>query len=162
MLPLHGLAGQAATVYSAVLNSLRQKHYCAPPSFFSAGLRKPPSGRVTAVEAAVLTVAVEAAVLAIAAETTAAVAVTTVAAALTALLIGLGSIQGARSGAQGLGQDLALVDPHLHADTAVGGSGLSEAVVDVGAQGLQGDGALVIVLAAGDLSAAQTAGAAAP
>src|SRR5699024_10705840 len=53
---------------------------------------------------------------------------------------------------------LALVDPHLHADAAVGGSSLSEAVVNVGAQGLQGDGAVVIVLGAGDLGAAQTAG----
>ena len=37
---------------------------------------------------------------------------------------------------------------------------LREAVLDVGADGLQGDGALVIVLNAGDLAAAETAGAA--
>ena len=34
-------------------------------------------------------------------------------------------------------QDFALVDPHLNADAAVGGSSLCKAVVDVGAQGLQ-------------------------
>ncbi len=54
-------------------------------------------------------------------------------------------------------EDLALVDPYLDADAAIGGVSLCKAVVDVGAQGLQGDGALVVVLGAGDLSAAQTA-----
>src|SRR5690606_11800970 len=33
-----------------------------------------------------------------------------------------------------VGQDVALVDPDLHTDAAVGGLGLAEAVVDVGAQ----------------------------
>ncbi len=103
--------------------------------------------------------ALAAAVVAIAAEAPAAVTVTTVAATLTTLLIGLTGVQRARGGAQGLGQDLALIDPDLHADAAEGGSSLGEAVVDVGAQGLQGDGALVIVLGTGDLAAAQTAGA---
>ncbi len=50
-----------------------------------------------------------------------------------------------------LRQDLTLVDPNLHADTAIGGLGFSEAVVDVGAQGLQRDGAIMIVLGAGNV-----------
>src|SRR5699024_7007279 len=79
---------------------------------------------------------------------------------LTTLLIGLGGVHGAGGGAQGLREDLALVDPHLHADAAEGGGSLREAVLDVGPDGLQGDGALVIVLNAGDLASAQTAGAA--
>ena len=74
-------------------------------------------------------------------------------------LIRLGGIERTRGGTQGLGQDLALVDPDLHADAAEGGGGLSEAVVDVGTQSLQGDGTLVIVLGAGDLTTAQTTGA---
>src|ERR1700722_8145827 len=36
-------------------------------------------------------------------------------------------------------QDVALVDPDLDPDAAVGGLGLTEAVVDVGAQGVQRD-----------------------
>src|SRR5699024_4496279 len=55
--------------------------------------------------------------------------------------------------------DLTLVDPHLHADAAEGGSSLRKAVLDVGADGLQGDGTLVIVLAAGDFTSAQTSAA---
>ena len=43
-------------------------------------------------------------------------------------------------------QDFALVDPHLDADAAVGGLRLGKAVVDVGAQRLQRDGALVVCL----------------
>ena len=39
---------------------------------------------------------------------------------------------------QGLGQDLTLVDPNLHANAAVSGGSLGEAVVDVGTDGLQG------------------------
>src|SRR5207244_11338794 len=35
------------------------------------------------------------------------------------------------------GHDLALVDPHLHADPAEGGARLEEAVVDVGAQAVE-------------------------
>src|SRR5699024_958891 len=77
--------------------------------------------------------------------------------ALLALLEVLG-VQGTGGGAQGLGEHLALVDPHLHADAAVGGGSLGEAVVDVGAEGLQRDGAVVVVLHAGDLGAVQAAG----
>src|ERR1700742_3057627 len=50
-------------------------------------------------------------------------------------------------------QDLALEDPYLHADLAVGGGRLGEAVIDVGAQGVQGHAALAVLLAAGDLGA---------
>ena len=56
-------------------------------------------------------------------------------------------------------QDLALVDPNLHADAAIGCGSLSKAVLDVGADGLQGDGTLVIGFAPGDFCAAQTAAA---
>src|SRR5699024_10190407 len=63
------------------------------------------------------------------------------------------------SGAQSGVQHFALVDPNLHADAAVGGGSLSEAVLDVGTDGLQGNGAFVVALGAGDFGAAQTAGA---
>ena len=58
---------------------------------------------------------------------------------LAALLVRLGGVQRAGSGAQGLGEDLALVDPDLDADAAEGGGSLSEAVVDVGTDGRQGN-----------------------
>src|SRR5699024_9363063 len=103
---------------------------------------------------AVAAVAVEATVAVEAALT---VAVAAVAAGTVGTLLEVLGVQGAGGGAQGLSEHLALVDPHLHADAAVGGGSLSEAVVDVGAQSLQGDGAVVIVLGTGDLSAAQTA-----
>src|SRR5699024_9775465 len=59
----------------------------------------------------------------------------------------------------GLGalEHFALIDPNLDADLAVGRIRLGETVVDVGAQRLEGNGALVIVLAAGDVGAGQTA-----
>ena len=113
--------------------------------------------RVLAIGAAcALAVAAEAAVavVAIAAGTTVAVTART---ALTALLVGLAGVQRARGGAQRLGENLAFVDPNLDADAAVGGGSLGEAVLDVGADGLQGDGALVIVLNARDFTAAETA-----
>ena len=50
------------------------------------------------------------------------------------------------------------VDPDLDAGLAVGGVGLREAVVDVCADRLQGDGALVVVLASRDVRAAQAPG----
>src|SRR5699024_6650038 len=61
----------------------------------------------------------------------------------------------------GLGalEDLAFVDPNLDANLAVGGVGFSKPVVDVGAQGLQGDGTFVVAFDAGDVGAGQTAGA---
>ena len=46
-------------------------------------------------------------------------------------------VHGAGSGTQGLRENLALVDPHFHADAAEGGSSLREAVLNVGADGLQ-------------------------
>ena len=52
-------------------------------------------------------------------------------------------------------QDVALVDPHLHADAAGGGAGLAEAVVDVGAEGVQRHPALAVPLGAGHLGAAE-------
>src|SRR5499426_160014 len=55
--------------------------------------------------------------------------------------------------------DLALEHPHLHAAGAVSGLGRRLAVVDVGAQGMQGHAALAIPLHARDLGAAQPAAA---
>ena len=98
-----------------------------------------------AVEAVLAVAALEA--LAVTTGTTVAVTTGTT---LAALLVRLGGVQRAGSGAQGLGEDLALVDPDLDADAAEGGGSLSEAVVDVGTDGLQGNGALVIVLNARD------------
>src|SRR5699024_4679003 len=54
-----------------------------------------------------------------------------------------------------LRQHLALVDPHLHADTAVGGLGLVEAVVDVGPQRVQRHPAVGVVLRARHLGATE-------
>src|SRR3954469_8951226 len=55
--------------------------------------------------------------------------------------------------------DLALVDPDLHADPAEGRLGLVEAVVDVGAQGVQRDAALAVELGARHLRAVEPTGA---
>ena len=46
------------------------------------------------------------------------------------------------SSAELVGQDVPLVDPHLHPDTAEGGPGLTKSVVDVGPQGVSGHPAL--------------------
>ena len=54
-------------------------------------------------------------------------------------------------------RDLALVDPDLHADAAEGGLGLVEAVVDVGAQRVQGHAALAVELRARHLGAVEAA-----
>src|SRR5439155_14757916 len=56
-----------------------------------------------------------------------------------------------------VGKDVALVDPHLHADPPEGGAGFAEAVVDVGPKGVERDPALAIPLAASHLGAAQPA-----
>src|SRR5262249_14341476 len=56
-------------------------------------------------------------------------------------------------------EDLALEDPHLDAAGAVGRERGGDAVVDVGAQRMQRHPALAVPLHAGDLSAAETAGA---
>src|SRR5690606_41186556 len=53
------------------------------------------------------------------------------------------------------GGGVALVNPHLHADAAEGGTGLVEAVVDVGAERVQGHAALAVELRTGPLGAAQ-------
>src|SRR5690606_28854380 len=55
-------------------------------------------------------------------------------------------------------QGVALVDPDLDADDAVGGLGLRETVVDVGAQRVQRHAAFAVPLGAGDLDAVQAAG----
>src|SRR5450756_2149816 len=65
----------------------------------------------------------------------------------------LGGALGTRAG------DVALVDPHLHADPAERRLGLVEAVVDVGAQRVQRDATLAVELRAAHLSAAQSTGA---
>ena len=59
---------------------------------------------------------------------------------------------------EALGHDLALVDPHLHADAAEGGAGLVEAVVDVRAQSVQRHASVGVALGAGHLGSAQPAG----
>ena len=53
--------------------------------------------------------------------------------------------------------DVALVDPHLHADAAEGRLGLVQAVVDVGAQRVQRHAALAVELRAAHLGAAEAA-----
>ena len=54
--------------------------------------------------------------------------------------------------------DLALVDPHLHADDPVGRTRNAVAEVDVGTQRVQRHAALAVPLDAGNLGAAETAG----
>src|SRR5579863_5489885 len=52
-------------------------------------------------------------------------------------------------------QNLAIVDPALHANHAVGGPGLRQPEVDVGAQRVQRQASLEVPLTAGDFSAVQ-------
>src|SRR5919199_155800 len=54
-------------------------------------------------------------------------------------------------------EDVAAVNPDLHPDGPEGRARLREAVVDVGAQGVQGEAALEVPLAARDLGAVQAA-----
>ena len=54
-----------------------------------------------------------------------------------------------------VGEDVALVDPHLDADAAAGGAGLAEAVVDVGAQRVQRHATFAVPLGAAHLGAAE-------
>ena len=56
-------------------------------------------------------------------------------------------------------QNLALENPDLDADDPVGGLGDGIAVIDVGAQGLQGHPAIPVPFGAGDLGPGQPAGA---
>src|ERR1700683_3169740 len=56
-----------------------------------------------------------------------------------------------------VGQNVALVDPHLHADAAGRGAGFAEAVVDVGPQRVQGDAALAVLLLARHLGTTEAA-----
>src|SRR5690606_7108319 len=55
-------------------------------------------------------------------------------------------------------EDLALVNPYLDADHAVGGVRLGKAVVDVRAQGVQRHAALAVPLRTGDLGAVEATG----
>src|ERR1700744_4139901 len=55
--------------------------------------------------------------------------------------------------------DVALVDPHLHADPAEGGLGLVQAVVDVGTQRVQRHPAFAVELRAAHFGATKTSGA---
>src|SRR6185312_11189459 len=55
------------------------------------------------------------------------------------------------------GQNLAFVEPRLHADHAVGGARFGKTVIDIGAQRVQRKLTLEIPFAAGDFSAVQTA-----
>src|SRR3712207_9539118 len=59
--------------------------------------------------------------------------------------------------AEALGHDLALVDPALHADPPERRARLVEAVVDVGAHGVQRDAAVGVALRARHLGAAEPA-----
>src|SRR6185437_14570477 len=61
-------------------------------------------------------------------------------------------------GAAALGKDFALVGPGLDADDAVGGAGLGEAVINVGAHGVQRQAPLQVPLGAGDLGPVEAAG----
>src|SRR4029453_14423635 len=72
---------------------------------------------------------------------------------LTRLGISMGSGLGGPLG----GQDLALEDPHLHADGAIRRVGLGETVVDVRAQRVQRHPPVAVPLAARDLRAAEAA-----
>jgi hypothetical protein len=54
--------------------------------------------------------------------------------------------------------DHALVDPNLDADLSEGSRGLGEAIVDIRAQGVEGDAAVLVLLGAGHVRAAQAAG----
>src|SRR5699024_4091517 len=67
-------------------------------------------------------------------------------------------LRGGLLGRELLGGDVALVDPHLHADAAEGGAGLVEAVVDVRPQGVQRHAPLAVELAAAHLGAAEATG----
>src|SRR5262245_581419 len=58
-----------------------------------------------------------------------------------------------------VGQHVALVEPHLHADATGGGAGLTEAVVDVGPQRVTRDPTLPVALGARHLGAAEATGA---
>src|SRR5262245_55127921 len=55
-------------------------------------------------------------------------------------------------------RELPFVDPHLHADDAVGRPRLGESVVDVAAQRVQRKAPLQVPFGPGDLGAAQTPG----
>src|SRR5512145_442460 len=65
--------------------------------------------------------------------------------------LGISIAAGSRLG-RGLGQDLALEDPDLHADGAVGRVGRGQAVVDVGPNGMQGHTPVPIPLAPRDFA----------
>src|SRR5215471_4792702 len=67
----------------------------------------------------------------------------------------LGRRCGGGSGLLALGHHLALVDPALDADHAVGRLGLGEAVIDVGAQGMERNAPLAVPLGARDLDTVQ-------
>src|SRR5262249_48993298 len=55
-------------------------------------------------------------------------------------------------------EDFALVDPHLHADAALGRVGFGEAVIDIRAQRVQRHRALLVPFHPRDFRAAETAG----
>src|SRR6266542_3723206 len=74
---------------------------------------------------------------------------------LTRLGMSIG-VLGLRARALG-GKDLALEDPYLDADGAIGRVRLGEAVVDLGADGVEGHPAVAVPFTARDLRSAQTA-----
>src|SRR6185436_6527663 len=132
--PALGLAVDAALEGLAVLGACRLQHNVLPSGLGRLGL----------------TLAAGPAALAIA------TAAATAPAATAALLRLDGPLLGRH---RVVLHDLALEDPHLHADHAIGGLGEAVAEVDVRAQRVQGHAALAIPLHARDLGAAQAAGA---
>src|SRR5262249_28490880 len=92
----------------------------------------------------------------------AAIPAATAASAVVAALVVAGLLRGLHLGEVGaavaLGHDLALVDPALHADAAERRDGLVEAVVDVGAHGVQRHAPVGVALGARHLRAAEAAG----
>src|SRR5207244_7645255 len=70
------------------------------------------------------------------------------------ILVAEADVAAGRDALVALGHDLALVDPDLDADPAERRLGLGEAVVDVGADGVQGYAALGVGLRAAHLAAA--------
>src|SRR6266496_539359 len=58
-----------------------------------------------------------------------------------------------------MAEDLALEDPHLHAANPISGVRLGLGVIDVAAQSVQRNASFAVPFGAGDLGAAETAGA---
>src|SRR5581483_3916794 len=134
---------------------------------FLAARRAPAAGTGTAAPATALAALFSAAASAATTATSAAPATSAASAASAAIRALAGAIRaafaarGARRLDLGLArlarQDIAFVDPDLDADVAVGRGGFGKAVVNIGAQGVQGNLALAILLAPRHLRSGQPA-----